>query len=270
MRKGRGDEPLATYLREINEVPLLNREQEQDLARRIQDGDMEARDLLIRSNLRLVVNIARNYYGRGIAMADLIEDGNLGLIRAAEGYDISYGTRFSTYASFWIKQSIKRAMANTCRTIRLPAYLVELLTKWNKAKNALTIPGQPKPTEAQIAKKAGITKKQQRLLKKAQHLQQVTTTPNQQEDGGDILDMVAIDQTERLYSADEIEILLKFVGKLPPQEADIIRMRFGMDCDELTLKEIGEIMGVTRQRIRQIEAKAIVRLKEWLARTSTF
>jgi len=125
--------PLETYLREINETPLLTAQQEKELAYRIEDGDHEARDQMVRANLRLVVNIARGYTGKGLGLQDLIEEGNLGLLRAVEGFDPSMNTRFSTYASYWIKQSIKRALVNTAKTIRIPAYMVELLAKWRRA-----------------------------------------------------------------------------------------------------------------------------------------
>ena len=125
--------PLETYLREINETPLLSAEDERQLAYRIERGDNEARDRMVRANLRLVVNIARGYAGRGLALEDLIAEGNLGLVRAVEGFDPSMNTRFSTYASYWIKQSIKRALVNTAQTIRIPAYMVELLAKWRRA-----------------------------------------------------------------------------------------------------------------------------------------
>ena len=124
--------PLETYLREINETPLLNADEEKQLAYRIEDGDSEARDRMVRANLRLVVNIARSYTGKGLGLQDLIEEGNLGLLRAVEGFDPTMNTRFSTYASYWIKQSIKRALVNTAKTIRIPAYMVELLAKWRR------------------------------------------------------------------------------------------------------------------------------------------
>src|SRR5438874_9523557 len=125
--------PLETYLREINETPLLNGKEEKELATRIGQGDTRARDQMVRANLRLVVNIARGYSGKGLGLQDLIEEGNLGLLRAVEGFDPSMNTRFSTYASYWIKQSIKRALVNTAKTIRIPAYMVELLAKWRRA-----------------------------------------------------------------------------------------------------------------------------------------
>src|SRR6201982_977190 len=144
--------PLETYLREINETALLSADQEKELAYRIEDGDKSARDRMVRANLRLVVNIARGYSGKGLALQDLIEEGNLGLLRAVEGFDPTMNTRFSTYASYWIKQSIKRALVNTAKTIRIPAYMVELLTKWRRATTVLTDELGRTPTHDEIAK----------------------------------------------------------------------------------------------------------------------
>src|SRR3989449_9278402 len=158
--------PLETYLREINETPLLNAEEEKQLAYRIEDGDNEARDRMVRANLRLVVNIARAYSNKGLPLQDLIEEGNLGLLRAVEGFDPTMGTRFSTYASYWIKQSIKRALVNTAKTIRVPAYMVELLSKWRRATAQLTDElGRP-PTPEEVAVLLEIPKKKLRIIKK--------------------------------------------------------------------------------------------------------
>src|ERR1700730_17534879 len=134
-RTSNGNSPLGTYLKEINETPLLSEQEERDLAYRIDAGDPEARDQMVRANLRLVVNIARSYTGKGLNLEDLIEEGNLGLMRAVEGFDSSMNTRFSTYASFWIKQSIRRALATSGKTIRIPTYMASLLTKWRRAFN---------------------------------------------------------------------------------------------------------------------------------------
>src|SRR5213080_3015879 len=159
--------PLETYLREINETPLLNAEEEKQLARKIEGGDSEARDRMVRANLRLVVNIARNYTGKGLALQDLIEEGNLGLLRAVEGFDPSMNTRFSTYASYWIKQSIKRAIVNTGKTIRLPAYMVELMAKWRRASARLQEELGRAPTQEEIAKSLDLPKKKMNIIKKA-------------------------------------------------------------------------------------------------------
>src|SRR5438309_11854190 len=143
--------PLETYLREINEMALLTADEEKMLAHRIAQGDNSARDRMVRANLRLVVNIARGYVGKGLSLQDLIEEGNLGLLRAVEGFDPSMNTRFSTYASYWIKQSIKRALVNTAKTIRIPAYMVELLAKWRRATNKLQEALGRSPTQEEVA-----------------------------------------------------------------------------------------------------------------------
>src|SRR6476619_502463 len=159
--------PLETYLREINETPLLSASQEKELAYRIETGDAEARDQMVRANLRLVVNIARGYTGKGLGLQDLIEEGNLGLLRAVEGFDPSMNTRFSTYASYWIKQSIKRALVNTAKTIRIPAYMVELLAKWRRASSKLQDELGRAPTHEEVAKVMGLPKKKLNIIKKA-------------------------------------------------------------------------------------------------------
>src|SRR5881275_1950892 len=151
--------PLETYLREINETPLLNAEDEKTLAYLIRNGDNESRDHMVRANLRLVVNIARSYVGKGLGLQDLIEEGNLGLLRAVEGFDPDMNTRFSTYASYWIKQSIKRALVNTAKTIRIPAYMVELLAKWRRASAKLQEELGRVPSPEEVARVLGLPKR---------------------------------------------------------------------------------------------------------------
>ena len=159
--------PLETYLREINETALLTAAEERDLARQIGAGDIRARDQMVRANLRLVVNIARGYTGKGLGLQDLIEEGNLGLLRAVEGFDPDVGCRFSTYASYWIKQSIKRALINSAKTIRIPAYMVELLAKWRRANARLAEELGRTPTVEEIARVLGLPKKKLPIIKKA-------------------------------------------------------------------------------------------------------
>src|ERR1700730_12090808 len=159
--------PLETYLREINETSLLTARDEQELATAIGLGDTQARDRMVRANLRLVVNIARGYTGKGLGLQDLIEEGNLGLLRAVEGFDPAMGTRVSTYASYWIKQSIKRALVNTAKTIRIPAYMVELLAKWRRATAKLQEDlGRP-PTQEEVARSLELPRKKLNIIKKA-------------------------------------------------------------------------------------------------------
>src|SRR5215212_993438 len=157
--------PLETYLREINETALLNAREEKELSYRIADSDKEARDQMVRANLRLVVNIARAYAGKGLPLQDLIEEGNLGLLRAVEGFDPGMNTRFSTYASYWIKQSIKRALVNSAKTIRIPAYMVELLTKWRRATAILQDRLKRPPTTDEVATELGLPQKKLSIVK---------------------------------------------------------------------------------------------------------
>src|SRR5271167_4902732 len=182
--------PLETYLREINETALLNAAQEKELAYRIETGDAEARDRMVRANLRLVVNIARGYTGKGLGLQDLIEEGNLGLLRAVEGFDPAMGTRFSTYASYWIKQSIKRALINSAKTIRIPAYMVELLSKWRRASARLTEELGRSPTPEEIARVLGLAKKKLPIIKKAIRIYNSTPQTDQAEAGWSLSEMV--------------------------------------------------------------------------------
>src|SRR5437016_5336310 len=182
--------PLETYLREINETPLLNADEEKQLAYRIEVGDSAARDQMVRANLRLVVNIARGYTGKGLGLQDLIEEGNLGLLRAVEGFDPTMNTRFSTYASYWIKQSIKRALVNTAKTIRIPAYMVELLAKWRRATSKLQDElGRP-PTHEEVAKVLGLPKKKLNIIKKAIRVYNSAPQTDQPETGWSIDEML--------------------------------------------------------------------------------
>jgi RNA polymerase primary sigma factor len=261
--------PLETYLREINETRLLTAEEEQSLARRIGNGDAEARDRMVRANLRLVVNIARSYVGKGLGLQDLIEEGNLGLLRAVEGFDPEMGNRFSTYASYWIKQSIKRSLINSSKTIRIPAYMVELLSKWRRATNRLSDELGRAPTQEETARLLGLPKKKLPIIKKAIQIHNATPQGDQSEQGWSLGEMVA---DERLKSPDEelldhdvLKTALDLIGTLDPREATILRMRFGLnDTQPHTLKEIGLELGLTRERVRQIETEALQRLHQAL------
>lgn len=261
--------PLETYLREINETALLTADQEKSLARQIAVGDTAARDQMVRANLRLVVNIARGYTGKGLALQDLIEEGNLGLLRAVEGFDPNMNTRFSTYASYWIKQSIKRALVNTAKTIRIPAYMVELLAKWRRATNQLTDElGRP-PTNEECAKFLGLPKKKLNIIKKAIRVYNSAPQTDQTEAGWSIDEMLSDGRIKtpdtEMVENDDLRQVMTLLDKMDPREATVLRMRFGLNDEEpKTLKEIGESLGLTRERVRQIESEALAKLSECL------
>ncbi|MGL4513566.1 MAG: sigma-70 family RNA polymerase sigma factor [Lacipirellulaceae bacterium] len=254
--------PLETYLREINETALLTAADERELAIRIGQGDLAARDRMVRANLRLVVNIARGYAGKGLGLQDLIEEGNLGLLRAVEGFDPAVGTRFSTYASYWIKQSIKRALINTGKTIRIPAYMVELLSKWRRATARLTEELDRTPTPEEIGRVLGLPKKKLPIIKKAIKIYNATPQTDQTEAGWSLGDMVMDENQlapdDKLVESDSLRHVLEMLKGMDEREATILKLRFGLGgVEPKTLKEIGEQLGLTRERVRQIETEAL-------------
>ncbi len=257
--------PLETYLREINETALLTADEEKSLSRAISGGDAAARDRMVRANLRLVVNIARGYSGKGLPLQDLIEEGNLGLLRAVEGFDPDMNTRFSTYASYWIKQSIKRALVNTAKTIRVPAYMVELLSKWRRASAKLAEELKRTPTPEDIARELEIPPKKLRIVKKAIALYNASPQSEQDEAGMTLGEIIPDDRNigpaDELINTDNLKHVFRLLEEMDPRESTILRMRFGLDNSEpQTLKEIGESLGLTRERVRQIEGEALRKL----------
>ena len=257
--------PLETYLREINETSLLTADEEKSLAHAIARGDALARDHMVRANLRLVVNIARGYANRGLPLPDLIEEGNLGLLRAVEGFDPGVGTRFSTYASYWIKQSIKRALINSGKTIRIPAYMVELLSKWRRATLRLTDALGRVPTAEEVARSLGLARKKLPIIMKAIHVHQAGPQTEQSEGGWSLGELIRDESAkcpaEVLLDADTLRHVLRRIDQLDERAATIIRLRFGIGGGEpMTLKEIGGVLGLTRERVRQIESETLASL----------
>ena len=256
---------FSTYLSEIDHTPLLSAAEERELGARVLTGDAQARDRMVRANLRLVVNIARGYTGKGLALDDLVSEGNMGLLRAVEGFEPSMNTRFSTYASYWIKQSIKRAIVNTAKTIRIPAYMAELLTKWRRATNQLTDDlGRP-PTPEEVAKSLGLSKKKLAIIKKAIRVASAGAQAEQGDAAWSIEEMLMDSRADtpdsEMGKSDDLKQVLGLLEKMDPREATVLRMRFGLNDEEpKTLKEIGECLGLTRERVRQIENEALAKL----------
>jgi RNA polymerase primary sigma factor len=253
---------MDIYLRQIRDDALLSGAEECALAEAIKAGDRDARARMIRSNLRLVVKIARDYTGRGMSLEDLIGEGNLGLIRAAEDFDPRFGTRFSTYASHWIKQAIRHALTNTTATIRLPAHMVTLLSKWRKAERALTRELGQSPTFEQVAITLGLSDAQRVLVERARRASQLRLEGG--DDEGWSPDEAAANHEgpdAALEAADERRHLLKRLDRLDARERTIVSLRFGLDGDDpMTLKEVGKRLGVTREWVRKIEVRAVKKL----------
>ena len=265
-------EPLRSYFREIAATPLLAADEERALALRVEDGDHEARDLMARANLRLVVNIARGYLGRGLPLADLISEGNVGLMRAVEGFDPGAGTRFSTYASFWIKQSIRRALMGEGCPVRLPAYMVSMLSKWRRASAVLAEKLGRAPTDAEVGKALRLSKKGLAVVARALEVKALSRAFEAGVDGdGDMMEDALADGRVRpcdevLDEADCLERVYSRLGRLDDREATVIRARFGLDGRaSRNFREIGEGLRLSRQRVQQIEALALAKLIDGVA-----
>ena len=260
------NDPVRMYLKEIGVVPLLSNEEEKELAIAVENGDLEAKQRLAEANLRLVVSIAKRYVGRGMQFLDLIQEGNMGLMKAVDKFDYSKGFKFSTYATWWIRQAITRAIADQARTIRIPVHMVETINKLvREQRNLLQELGQD-PTPEQIAERMEMTPdKVREILKIAQEPVSLETPIGEEDDShlGDFIEDEVIenpvDYTTRVVLREQLDEVL---DTLTDREENVLRLRFGLDDGKMrTLEDVGKVFNVTRERIRQIEAKALRKLR---------
>ena len=263
---GNVTDPIHMYLKEIGQVPLLTPDQEIDLARRVEQGDQEAKRKLEEANLRLVVSIAKHYTGHGMSLMDLIQEGSLGLIRAVEKYDYKKGFRFSTYATWWIRQSITRAIADQGRTIRIPVHMVENINKVNRSARDLVQKLGRDPTAEELSKETHMSVDRIREIQRISREPVSMETPVGDEEDSSLGDFIRDDTTP--HPADEAartmlrEQIREILSDLTEREQQVLRLRYGLDDDRSrTLEEVGRQLNVTRERIRQIEAKALRKLK---------
>jgi RNA polymerase primary sigma factor len=262
------DDPVRMYLREIGKIPLLSSDEEIALARLIEKKDVEAKRRLTEGNLRLVVSIAKRYMGRGLLFLDLIQEGNLGLIRAVEKFDYRLGYKFSTYATWWIRQAVTRAIADQARTIRVPVHAVETMNKLNRIHRELLQISGREPTVNEMAAVLGVTPGKVRDIQKAtQEPLSLETRVGDEEDSelGDFIEDADADQPiEVVFREIRREELFRVLDSLPERDRKVLELRFGLKGERpRTLEEVGERFGVTRERIRQVEAKTLNRLKNY-------
>ena len=260
------DDPVRMYLKEIGKVPLLTAEEEIDIAQRMEEGDEEAKRKLAEANLRLVVSIAKRYVGRGMLFLDLIQEGNLGLIKAVEKFDYRKGYKFSTYATWWIRQAITRAIADQARTIRIPVHMVETINKLIRVSRQLLQELGREPTPEEIAREMAISESKVREIIKIAQEPVSLETPIGEEEDSHLGDFIPDDDAPAPAEAASFtlmkEQLMNVLDTLTPREEKVLRLRFGLDDGrQRTLEEVGKEFNVTRERIRQIEAKALRKLR---------
>ena len=260
------DDPVRMYLKEIGKVPLLTPEEEQELAKRMAEGDAEAKHRMEEANLRLVVSIAKRYVGRGMLFLDLIQEGNLGLIRAVEKFDYTKGFKFSTYATWWIRQAITRAIADQARTIRIPVHMVETINKLVRIQRQLLQELGREPTPEEIGEEMGLTAERVREIQKISQEPVSLETPIGEEEDSQLGDFIEDEQsaapTDVVAGSMLKEQLINVLDTLTPREEKVLRLRYGIDDGKpRTLEEVGKEFNVTRERIRQIEAKALRKLR---------
>ncbi len=256
---------LEQYFIEMNRFELLSREEERNLAERVHEGDEEAREALINSNLRLVVSIAKKYVSRGLGLLDLIEEGNLGLMKATGKFDLEEGCRFSTYATWWIHQSIKRALVDQVKTVRVPSYLVPKIAHWKRVAREMVSENGREPTMHELAAKLDIPEERYELFYKALTLGTTVSLETHVGDKGQLVDALESSYTERpgdaLEYGNEVELMNKMLEWLSERDADILQMRYGLNgYSPMTLQEIGDKIDLSRERVRQIEGEALKKL----------
>ena len=265
------DDSVKIYLQQIGKIPLLKRDEELEVAKKIKEEHCElSRKILINANLRLVVSIAKKYVGRGLSFLDLIQEGNVGLIRATEKFDYEKGYKFSTYATWWIQQSITRAIADKSRMIRLPMHLIDTLSKIKKTSLMLVTKLGRTPTKQELADEMGISlKKLAEVTKSAQSTISIDTPTNQKDDANKIIDYIVDESSttpDSIVSDEKLQIdTTKMLSSLSPKERDVLILRYGLDStgQKRTLEEVSTYFSVSRERIRQIENRAIAKLKKF-------
>jgi RNA polymerase primary sigma factor len=264
-----GASSLSSYFLNVGDTKLLQADEERELALRVQEGDSEARDHFVRANLRFVVMVARQYVGRHLSLDDLIQEGNLGLVHAVEQFDPYQNVRFSTYARYWIRQSIQQAVERQAPAIRVPGYAVDLVSKWRQASRRLHDElGRP-PTEDEIAAVLELSGRQLKIIKKAlriyNNLGSATLTDSMDSPSLHDLEDDPSGPGASCERADELQHVLQLIDRLEEREADIIRKRFGLGGKSpMVLSEIGQQLGLTRERVRQIERQALAKLHSWI------
>jgi len=262
-----GEDPVQVYLRSIGRIKLLTATEEIELARRIAKGDMLAKKRLVQSNLRLVVSVAKKYQGRGLPFLDLIQEGNVGLIRAAEKFDAERGYKFSTYATWWIRQGITRALADKSRTIRVPVHMVETINALRKATRKLSQEIGRRPTMEELAKEMNVTLTKIKEILAANRSPLSLDTPFGEDDDNSLAELVEDENSKRPEDSTEANLMSQdirgILSMLTPREREILVLRFGLnDGNQRTLEQVGKLVGITRERTRQIELKALRALRQ--------
>ncbi len=266
----RRETTIETYLRDVNRVPLLTAAEEIDLSRKLRQGDLHAREKMVRANLRLVVSIAKSYVNRGLSLLDLVEEGNLGLLKAVERFDPNKGFRFSTYGTWWIKQAIRRALVNQAKTVRIPSYMVEMIAKWKSISAELKNKLGREPKETEVRKELSLPAESYEILKRTMNSSIANSRPISLElmwaSRDTALTDKAFEQKDDAYSQEDMRMIDEILGAIDEREAEILKLRYGLeDGKPLTLREIGERLGITRERVRQVEKQALRKLHQKFA-----